>query len=95
MVKEKTLVSVKARHLESGLRLQGYEIHHGWTKVENLTPCVQRDDQEVIGYGSADRLVWGTYLHGIFDADDFRRWFIDRLRIRRGLAACGQSACGL
>ncbi|MBF0551715.1 MAG: hypothetical protein HQK60_14430 [Deltaproteobacteria bacterium] len=32
-------------------------------------------------------LVWGTYWHGIFDADEFRRWFIDRLRVHRGLPA--------
>ena len=35
-------------------------------------------------------LVWGSYLHGIFDADLFRRWFIDRLRTRRGLAPVGR-----
>jgi cobyric acid synthase len=34
--------------------------------------------------------VWGTYLHGIFDADEFRRWFIDRLRVRRDLTAVGK-----
>ena len=30
-------------------------------------------------------LIWGTYLHGIFDADAFRHWFIDLLRCRAGL----------
>ena len=39
---------------------------------------------------SADGRVWGTYLHGVFDADPFRRWFIDRLRVRRGLAPLGR-----
>ena len=33
--------------------------------------------------------IWGTYLHGVFDADAFRRWFVDRLRVRRGLPAVG------
>lgn len=37
-------------------------------------------------------LLWGSYLHGIFDADGFRRWFIDRLRRRRGLAPLGRIA---
>jgi adenosylcobyric acid synthase len=36
--------------------------------------------------------VWGTYLHGIFDTDEFRRWFIDSLRSGRGLAPLGKVA---
>ena len=35
---------------------------------------------------SSNGQVWGTYFHGIFDADEFRRWFIDRLLVRKGLA---------
>jgi cobyric acid synthase len=35
-------------------------------------------------------MVWGTYLHGVFDSDAFRRWFIDRLRVRRNLAPIGR-----
>jgi cobyric acid synthase len=46
---------------------------------------VERDDGEVIGIASRERAVWGSYLHGIFDADAFRRWFIDELRQRRAL----------
>ncbi|MCI5123741.1 MAG: cobyric acid synthase CobQ, partial [Candidatus Electrothrix sp. AR5] len=36
---------------------------------------------------SADRTgrVWGSYLHGIFDSDPFRRWFINTLRETKGL----------
>ena len=34
--------------------------------------------------------MWGTYLHGVFDADAFRRWFIDGLRVRRGLPPVGK-----
>jgi cobyric acid synthase CobQ/L-threonine-O-3-phosphate decarboxylase len=82
MAAEKTLVHVTATHA-SGLKLQGYEIHHGQSDRADLPPLVIRSDGAVIGAGY-DR-VWGTYLHGIFDADEFRRWFIDRLRRRRGL----------
>jgi cobyric acid synthase len=49
-----------------------------------------RDDGEIIGAGLPGGLVWGTYLHGIFDSDAFRRWFIDRLRVRRGWPALGK-----
>lgn len=89
MASQKTLIRTEATHLVSGLKVRGYEIHHGRTDGESLTPLMIRDDGEVIGGGITDR-VWGTYLHGTFDADEFRRWFIDRLRIRRGLPPLGR-----
>jgi adenosylcobyric acid synthase len=60
------------------------------TDGNDLAPTIVRDDGTPIGFGRADSLVWGTYLHGIFDADPFRRWFVDRLRVRRGLAPVGK-----
>jgi cobyric acid synthase len=54
------------------------------------TPLLVRPDGEVIGMATPDGHIWGTYLHGVFDADEFRRWFIDRLRVQRGLAAVGR-----
>lgn len=88
--REKTLTRVKARHQESRFFVEGYEIHHGQTQGENLKPCFVRDDGQALGAGTADGMIWGTYLHGVFDADEFRRWFIDRLRIRRGLIPQGK-----
>ncbi len=82
--KEKTLKRVTARHLPSGLQLHGYEIHHGIMSATTMKPVVTCDDGAVIGVSREN--VWGTYLHGIFDADGFRRWFINRLRKKRGLA---------
>ena len=83
---EKTLKCVTAKHLDSGFTVGGYEIHHGKMSGMDLIPFVVREDGEIIGVKSQDGLLWGTYLHGIFDADEFRRWFTDRLRIRRGLS---------
>jgi adenosylcobyric acid synthase len=90
MAKEKTLTRVTADHLSSGLELFGYEIHHGQTEGNGLSPIIRRADGETIGLESPDQRVWGTYLHGLFDVDPFRRWFIDRLREHRGLSAKGQ-----
>ncbi|MCX8117559.1 MAG: cobyric acid synthase [Desulfobacterota bacterium] len=90
MAAQKTLLRVEGQHLASGLRIQGYEIHHGETDFRFLTPLVRRDDGEVIGGAIGEGQIWGTYLHGIFDADGFRRWFIDRLRVRRGLPPLGK-----
>ncbi|MDY7000683.1 MAG: hypothetical protein SVS15_02730, partial [Thermodesulfobacteriota bacterium] len=85
---EKTLGRVKARYLPDDLSLAGYEIHHGLTKPEgsSILPVVVREDGEVLGYGLERGPVWGSYLHGLFDADRFRRSFVDRLRTRAGLS---------
>ena len=90
----KTLTQVEGSHEPSGLGVRGYEIHHGQTEVldRSLEPAVTRDDGSSLGYRSLDRPVWGSYVHGIFDADRFRRWFIDRLRERAGLAPRGEVA---
>jgi len=86
--KQKTLIQATAVHLPSGLKLKGYEIHHGKTICETTDDviCVVKNHKgEPIGYGTKDLKIWGTYLHGIFDEDEFRRWFIDSLRKEKGI----------
>jgi cobyric acid synthase CobQ/L-threonine-O-3-phosphate decarboxylase len=90
LAQQKTLIRTEGTHLPSGLKIRGYEIHHGQTDGTPLIPLVLRHDGEVIGVGIKENRIWGTYLHGIFDADEFRRWFIDRLRVRRNLPAIGK-----
>jgi len=89
---EKTLVRSRARHTPSGHEVIGYEIHHGLTDGDDAAGGAMfvREDGVSVGSSSADGRVWGTYLHGVFDADEFRRWFIDRLRARRGLVPLGE-----
>ncbi|HID28395.1 MAG TPA: threonine-phosphate decarboxylase, partial [Desulfobacterales bacterium] len=88
---DKTLARVNARYLPDDLSLTGYEIHHGLTRPEDssVSPVVVREDGEVLGYGLERGLVWGSYLHGLFDADRFRRALVDRLRTRAGLLGLG------
>jgi len=89
MEKEKTLRRAEARHCESGHLLEGYEIHHGRsTFTGECEPVVVDASGDVIGAGRG--LVWGSYLHGLFDADEFRRWWLDRLRVRGGLKPIGR-----
>jgi cobyric acid synthase CobQ/L-threonine-O-3-phosphate decarboxylase len=88
--REKILRRVTTRHAPSGLTVHGYEIHHGQSGGNGLQPVVFRDDGEMIGASAPKSLVWGTYLHGLFDADEFRRWFVDRLRVRRGFSPLGK-----
>lgn len=88
----KTTVQTRTAHLPSGHALTGYEIHHGRTESMSdcLQPIMRNGEGEMIGGGVHDHRIWGTYLHGVFDADEFRRWFIDRLRRRRGWCAEGR-----
>ncbi|WP_025718783.1 cobyric acid synthase [Paenibacillus sp. 1-18] len=37
------------------------------------------------GWGTTDGKIWGTYLHGVFDNDRFRRSWLDGLRQSKGL----------
>jgi len=76
-----------------GLPVAGYEIHMGrTTTAPGLGPAVRireragqaADDDD--GAESADGLVFGTYLHGLFDSDAFRAGFLGALRRRKGLA---------
>jgi adenosylcobyric acid synthase len=43
-----------------------------------------RFDGRADGCFSADRLVFGCYLHGLFAADRFRAAFLSRVRARHG-----------
>jgi adenosylcobyric acid synthase len=68
--------------------LSGYEIHVGETSyVGPAQPFAQlvrqtREPQESVldGCVGADSRIFGTYLHGLFDGDDFRHAFIDAAR---------------
>ncbi len=72
------------------LPVKGYEIHMGVSNgdiglfklfrlahyASHLTPVLD---------GSSKGNVWGTYIHGIFDNDQFRRSLINSLRVKKGL----------
>lgn len=80
----------------SGDNLVGYEIHMGRTQflspVDTAFTIATRSGKEVQlndGAVSADGLVMGTYIHGIFDNDAYRRTVLDALRVRKGLAPLG------
>ena len=84
---DKTLTRQTLTHRLSGQGVHGYEIHHGQTE---RTPGAAALDTIFVGEGAAgiaagQGLIWGTYLHGLFDADGFRHWFIDSLRERLGV----------
>lgn len=73
----KTVRVNDAHHLASGLTLDGYEIHAGVTDgADCARPLFRLADGRLDGAQSADGRVIGTYLHGLFSADDFRRHMV-------------------
>jgi adenosylcobyric acid synthase len=70
----------------AGCRVSGYEIHNGRTESrEPLAPAFRIGERED-GAVSPDGSRFGTYIHGLFDEDDFRRAFLGGLAARRGLS---------
>jgi adenosylcobyric acid synthase len=70
-----------------GLEVTGYEIHMGRSEGGRPVFRVYRSDGSVVDDGAIDEggLVFGTYLHGLWENPTLRRAVLDRLRERRGL----------
>uniref|UniRef100_UPI003AA87A07 cobyric acid synthase n=1 Tax=Candidatus Electronema sp. TJ TaxID=3401573 RepID=UPI003AA87A07 len=86
LAEEKTLSRRRGIHLPSGQLVRGYEIHHGLSQTA-AAALLSFESGDICGCADRSGRIWGSYLHGIFDADIFRRWLINRLRLRKGLAA--------
>jgi threonine-phosphate decarboxylase len=82
------------------LPIEGYEIHMGRTRFTaeikhpfqiRLTRQTEVDGHlnayHPEGVISADGKLWGTYIHGILHNDDFRRSWLNQLRLAKGWQA--------
>ncbi len=85
---QKLTAQVKGIHLESGEPIRGFEIHSGRLQgsrrgkpVFRLTERAGVAVEELDGCALPEKKIWGTYLHGLFEAEGFRRYFLNRLRI--------------
>lgn len=85
----KVTAQVRGIHLASGQPVRGYEIHAGRIQGIGRGEPVFRlqtrgtepiDERE--GCQRSDRNVWGTFLHGLFDEEGFRRTVLERIRGR-------------
>ena len=97
----KTTTQVKARVVADngllgglkGIEVTGYEIHMGQTRNQGLMPAfqIEKTPQGVAGYFdgmvSSNRLIFGSYIHGLFHNVNFTHALLNRLRQLRGLPA--------
>jgi adenosylcobyric acid synthase len=80
MTSEKTVVQSYGAHEATGISLSGYEIHVGRSDgPDTLRPfSILQSGRD--GAVSTRGNVYGTYLHGLFGSDEFRRYWLNQLR---------------
>lgn len=79
---EKYLSQTKCVTIDGKYTLTGYEIHHG--KTTSGDQAIFKNDNEVLGTKNKLGNVWGTYLHGIFDNDEYRNELLNKIRNKKG-----------
>ena len=72
----KELALRRGTHIQSGTDVNGYEIHMGQTSGPDQTRGWLDMGDGPSGAMSTNGRISGTYLHGIFSSDDFRRAFL-------------------
>ena len=76
MTPKKQLALARAIHAASGTPMQGYEIHIGETSGPGRAHPFASVAGTNEGAVSADGRIMGSYLHGLFAGDTFRRAFL-------------------
>ncbi|OPY34675.1 MAG: cobyric acid synthase [Methanomassiliicoccales archaeon PtaU1.Bin124] len=80
---EKRTVQVQGHILGTGGAVRGYEIHMGRTERSGGRPIFllsEGNGSHEEGTVSEDGMVFGTYLHGVFDLPSFRELFLGKAR---------------
>lgn len=86
MEPEKTVRDVSAHSTVFDVPLRGYEIHLGRTTGSDTKRPALTINGVPDGAVSADGMVFGCYLHGLFEAAEFRRKYLGTLGIEAGNA---------
>ncbi len=79
MTGDKRVTRVTARHAATGQAIEGYEIHIGRSTGPDCARPFALLDGQPEGASSPDGRVQGTYLHGMFSADNFRAAFLQTM----------------
>ncbi len=98
MTRDKSLTQRTARFkipfvCSETLPANGYEIHMGVTRGIGEYLWITEEQGANFGAMHTDHLVFGTYLHGLFENDALRRAFINFLRKRAGLSPLNVTSC--
>ena len=91
MTAAKRVAETKALHPASGNRVRGYEIHLGRTDGPDRTRPLFTVNGQPEGAIRPDGRVMGSYLHGMFAEDAFRRAFLASLGAVPGNASYDQT----
>jgi adenosylcobyric acid synthase len=86
MTADKSTREVEGRHCASGAPIKGYEIHLGRTEGADCARPVVTIEGRPDGAMSADGRVQGTYVHGLFTSDEFRRSWLAGFGVASRLA---------
>jgi adenosylcobyric acid synthase len=86
MTRSKTTRAVRGIHHASGEAIEGYEIHLGETQGPDCARPMLRIDGRDDGATSKDGRVQGTYVHGLFAGDAFRRAWLSGFNAASSLA---------
>jgi len=79
--KGEILCDLKLIKFIKGNTISGYEIHNGISKVgKKAIPFIKDLDGNIVGVCDEEKMVVGTYLHGIFDSEEFISLFIKSIK---------------
>jgi adenosylcobyric acid synthase len=68
------------RNIEAST-ISGYEIHNGISKIgKKAIPFIKDLEGNVVGVCDEEKMVAGTYLHGLFDSEEFMSLFVKSLK---------------
>ena len=75
---------------QSGLPVDGYEIHQGRSRLnrrsrESTEEYLPIFEDPALGLVDKSQSIWGCYLHGLFDNGAWRRSWLNQLRKQRGM----------
>jgi adenosylcobyric acid synthase len=91
MTPDKRVTETTAHHPASNTEVKGYEIHLGRTEGPDRARPMFTVNGQPEGATRADGRVMGSYLHGMFTADPFRRAFLASLGATPGNASYDQT----
>jgi adenosylcobyric acid synthase len=86
METQKTLGQVVGMHAKTGASLSGYEIHMGTTSGPDCTRPFSHLSAGPDGATRADGRICGTYVHGVFNSDSFRKAWLAEFGVASDLA---------